>query len=386
MFKPGKALDLFAITVEPEPRFSYGLLHNNRDLFRRFLIRNLSAGPVVGVQVFVELHSNEGTYPYRQSFSIDDTVLDLSSQVRIALTSNLARTLDEMLRTSLYVQINWGEHEIFRQTFPVTMAPVDQWADTDSDRIFLPSFIFPRDRAVTTVIKNAEHFVTTLRDDPTAGFDGYQSIDPELANPAQHVDSQVQALWYSVVYRVPVSYINPPPTYAVASQRIRTPSEIVTGGFGTCIDLALMLASCLEAVEIYPVIFILDDHAFPGYWRTDAARDTFRRRVASAASDSDTGAGAGATRGDAATATRRPGPAWSFGAAALPEIRRAIARRQLVPLESVGLTGRWSLADAVTEGRTYFEKDQEERFLMMLDVMTAREEGVTPLPLGPRLQ
>jgi hypothetical protein len=50
------------------------------------------------------------------------------------------------------------------------------------------------------------------------------------------------------------------------------------------------------------------------------------------------------------------------------------------------LTGRWSLADAVTEGRTYFEKDQEERFLMMLDVMTAREEGVTPLPLGPRLQ
>ena len=347
--QPGKALDFFAITVEPEPRFSYGLLHNNRDLFRRFLIRNLSAGPVVGVQVFVELHSNEGTYPYRQSFSIDDTVLDLSSQVRIALTSDLARTLDEVLRTSLYVQINWGAHEIFRQTFPVTMAPVDQWADTDTDRIFLPSFIFPRDRAVTTVIKSAEHFVTTLRDDPTAGFDGYQSIDPELANPAQHVDSQVQALWYSVVYRVPVSYINPPPTYAVSSQRIRTPSEIVAGGFGTCIDLALMLASCLEAVEIYPVIFLLDDHAFPGYWRTDAGRDTFRRRVASSASDSDGGAQAPPE----ATPPRprdAPAPAWCFGAAALAEIRRAIERNQLVPLESVGLTGRWSLADAVRKG------------------------------------
>lgn len=381
--EPGKALDLFAITVEPEPRFSYGLLHNNRDLFRRFLIRNLSAGPLAGVQVFVELHSNEGTYPYRQSFNIDDTVLDLSPQVRIALTSDLARTLDEMLRTSLYVQINWGAHEIFRQTFPVTMAPVDQWADTDNDRVFLPSFIFPRDRAVTTVIKSAEHFVTTLRDDPTAGFDGYQSIDPELANPAQFVDSQVQALWYSVVYRVPVSYINPPPTYAVSSQRIRTPSEIVAGGFGTCIDLALMLASCLEAVEIHPVIFLLEDHAFPGYWRTEAGRDTFRRRVASSASDSEGGANG---RGDAATATRRPPPPWCFSAPALSEIRRAIERRQLVPLESVGLTGRWSLADAVEEGRTYFEKKEEGRFLMMLDVVTAREAGVTPLPLGPRLQ
>ena len=91
-------------------------------------------GPIVGVQVFVELHSNEGTYPYRQSFSIDDTVLDLSPQVRIALTSDLARTLDELLRTSLYVQINWGEHEIFRQTFPVTMAPVDEWA-SNTDKI-----------------------------------------------------------------------------------------------------------------------------------------------------------------------------------------------------------------------------------------------------------
>jgi hypothetical protein len=52
----------------------------------------------------------------------------------------------------------------------------------------------------------------------------------------------------------------------------------------------------------------------------------------------------------------------------------------------VGLTGRWSLADAVTEGRGYFAKKEEDRFLLMLDVQTAREQGVTPLPLGSRLQ
>ena len=62
------------------------------------------------------------------------------------------------------------------------------------------------------------------------------------------------------------------------SQRIRTPSEIVAGGFGTCIDLALLFASCLEAVEIYPVVFLLNDHAFPGYWRTPR-RAIVRARV-----------------------------------------------------------------------------------------------------------
>src|SRR4051812_21964250 len=270
------------VAVEPEPQFSYGLLHNDRDLFKRFVVHNLSDQQLVGLEVFVELHSNEGTYPYRLSFNLDGPVRDLARDVRVALTSSLARTLDEVLRTSLYVQVRWGKHELFTQTFPVTMAPVDQWADTDADRIFLPSFIFPRDRAVRAVIRSAEQFMTALRDDPGAGFDGYQSLDPELANPAQSVDHQVQALWYSVVYRVPVSYINPPPTYSIASQRIRTPSEIVAGGFGTCIDLALMLASCLEAIEVYPVLFLLDDHAFPGYWRTDVARTDFRTNVAAA--------------------------------------------------------------------------------------------------------
>jgi hypothetical protein len=337
--------------------------------------------------VFVELHSNAGTYPYRQSFNIDGPVFDFNPFVRLALTSDLARTLDEVLRTSLYVRITWGQHEIFSETFPVTMAPVDQWADTDMDRAFLPSFIFPRDRAVATVIKNAEEFVTTLRDDPTAGFDGYQSLDPELANPALYIDSQVQALWYSVVYKVPVSYINPPPTYAVASQRIRTPSEIVAGGFGTCIDLALMLAACLEAVEIHPVVFLLKDHAFPGYWRTDVARDAFLEKVAEIAPlpEGDGAPVTDAVQGRGTAATRRPGAAWCFTKAALEEVKAAIDRNELVPLESVGLTARSSFTQAGDDGRWYFLKTNQKRFLMMLDIQTAREHNVTPLPLGPRV-
>jgi hypothetical protein len=369
---------LIAVTVEPETQFSYGLLHNNRDLFRRFLVRNLSDAPLHGLEVFVELHANEGTYPWRRTVSVEGPVLDLSREVRIALTSNLSRTLDELLRTSLYVRVVWGPHEVFSQTFPVTLAPVDQWADTDADRMFLPSFVFPRDAAVAKVIRNAEHFVTALRDDPTAGFDGYQALDPEAVDPAANLDRQVQALWYSLVYKVPASYINPPPTYAVASQRIRTPSEVVAGGYGTCIDLALMFAACLEAVEIHAVVFLLDDHAFPGYWRTDSAREAFLRRA-------ERIGGAGTRPGEGAAASERPGVPWSFDAAMLEEIRRAIRANRLVPLESVGLTGRWGLGQGIEAAREYFEESEASRFLAMLDLVTAREQGVTPLPLGPRL-
>lgn len=374
------ARELLPVDCQPEVQISYGLLHNDRDLFKKFVVRNLSDQRIMGLEVHVELHSNEGTYPYRQSFTIDQTGLDLQRIVRVALTSNFARTVNEIVRTSLYVQIKWGPHDIFRETYAVTMAPVDQWTDTDADRIFLPSYMFPRDAAVNQIIRNAEQFMTALRDDPTAGFDGYQQV---TRKDMAAVDAQVQALWYSIVYRVPASYINPPPTYAVASQRLRTPSEIVGGGFGTCIDLALMLASCLEAIEIHPVIFVLTDHAFPGFWRSEAARNTFCRNIA--ASTSHPGTLAKAVRGDGSSAKKRPGAAWCYDSAALVDIRKAVNNNQLIPLESVGLTERSSLADSIETAREYFAKDQEERFLLMLDVRTAREKGVTPLPLGPRV-
>lgn len=378
-----RALDAFIrVTVEPEPQFSYGLLHNNRDLFRRFLIFNLKNARLRGLQVFVELHANDGTYPWRQSFSLDDPVLDLSRRIRIALTSQLTRTLDELLRTSLYVRVTWGPHEVYSETFPVTLAPVDQWADTDADRMFLPSFVFPRDRAVATVLRQAEHFVTALRDDPAAGFDGYQSVDPEAVDPAANVDRQVQALWYAIVYKVPASYINPPPTYTLASQRIRTPTEVTGGGYGTCIDLALMLAACLEAVEIHPVVFLLHDHAFAGYWRTGEVREAFLRGVTHSAET----AGAADGSSTAATARERPGVSWSFeGEALLRQIRRAVQSHHLIALETVGLSGRWSLAEAMATGANYFLPAEAGRFLAMVDIRLAREQGVTPLPLGARL-
>lgn len=370
-----------SVTVEPESQITYGLLHNDDALFKSFIVRKLSDHPECDVDVTVTLHTNRDDFPFRITRVMTDPVWDVAPDVRIALTSSLARSLDEVLKTSLFVQVSCERFPVYCRTFPVTLDPVDLWSDTDDSRVFLPSFIFPRDRAVATIIKQAEQFGTALRDDPTAGFDGYQALDASLPNPADHVDKQVQAIWYSLLYKVPASYINPPPTYAVASQRIRTPSEVVTGGFGTCIDLALTLAACLEAVEIYPVVFLLNDHAFPGYWRTDAAREEFCARIEKLTDRSD--APGPALEPGAPASTGERVRSWSFGPAVLKEIRRAMNAQLLIPVETVGVTGRWRLADAIEEARGYF--DDEQRFLVMLDVQTAREERVTPLPLGDRL-
>jgi hypothetical protein len=85
------------------------------------------------------------------------------------------------------------------------------------------------------------------------------------------VDLQVEAIWAALLHEWQLGYINPPPTYAdtregvmpLDSQRLRTPSSVRRARMGTCIDLALLFAACLELVDIHPVIFLLDGHALP---------------------------------------------------------------------------------------------------------------------------
>src|SRR5262249_51738656 len=105
-------------------------------------------------------------------------------------------------------------------------------------------------------------------------FDGYQSVDGRDATP---VDEQVKAIWAALVNEYRLQYISPPPAYSTRTQRLRTPSDIVDSNSGTCIDLALLLASCLEYIDINPVLVLQEGHAFAGYWRSAEAFDALVR-------------------------------------------------------------------------------------------------------------
>ena len=258
------------------------------------------------------------------------------------------------------------------------MLPVDQWRDNDKDGQWLPSFVLPRDPAVTGLIERAQKYVRVLRDDPSAGFDGYQSLDPRAPEPASEVDRQVQAIWSTIVHELDLGYINPPPTYsnAMDSQRLRTPSMVVKDRSGTCIDLALLLAACCELIDVYPVIFLLKDHAFPGYWRQDRFQQQFMELSEDFVDEMAT---------EEPSKTTAPGGqrvSWWFRDTAYVEIVRQVKLGNLVPLESVWLTEHSGFEEAVDGGRDNLKK--LSRFHSMLDIARAREANVTPLPFGGR--
>jgi hypothetical protein len=379
------ARKIIAPRIEAVEELNYSLLHNRCPLFTHFTLVNASAdyknadrlATVADVDVNVTLCAGAESATYQRRLALETTSVDLRETIHVPLTSDLMRSVHESINSSLLVEVSWGK-VIYRNSHLVRLLPVDQWRDNDKDGQWLPSFVLPRDPAVTGLIEKAQRYVRVLRDDPSAGFDGYQSLDPRAAEPAAEVDRQVQAIWSTIVHELDLGYINPPPTYsnAMDSQRLRTPSMIVKDRSGTCIDLALLLAACFELVDVYPVVFLLKDHAFPGYWRQDRFQQKF---IEISDEFVDEIAPEEPHKTSAPGAQRVP---WWFRDTAYAEIVRQVKLGNLVPLESVWLTEHSGFWEAVDGGKDNLKKPA--RFHSMLDIARAREAGVTPLPFGGR--
>lgn len=407
---------LVQVSIQPKSQLNYSLLHNGRSLFEEFTFRfnpkldasaevsgntrsadetnaNESAASNVelvrDIDVEIQLHVGTDSFPFRTRIAVGraEPRYDLSKSdfvsgipgnptggIQLPLTSNLIRSVSERVQTSMFVEAKWHGQVLYRHTHPIWLSPIDQWSLTDDDIWWLPSFVQPRDPEVAATIHSAQKYLKCLADWGAAGFDGYQSFDPDTNDTTKQwlgVDQQVRAIWSALAFDSGIHYINPPPSYGEFTQRLRTPSQTCRGHRGTCVDLAVLMASCLEWVEIYPVIFMLDDHAFPGYWRSlEAYEQFFDVKSDNLVADTN----------DEGDGQDIPKQRWISGRKTYGELKSYVDEGSLVPLETVYMTQMAGFAEAKQAGREYFEKARSSSFHSMIDIASARE-GVTPLPL-----
>jgi hypothetical protein len=367
---PQEVLD---IVIKLKGTLNYSLLQNDADLFDEFSIRKLRDGTIRGIGVEVTLFVGRESSLYTTSFDAEESMVNLAGRIRFTLTSALLRSIRESVNTVISIKVTWNSKICYLDTKPLKLLAIDEWVDTPELDAYLPSFVFPRDRAVAKIIDSAQRYLMALKDDSGAGFDGYQGVDLSAKDPTATVDLQALAIWSALSYDLPVSYINPPPTFTESSQRLRTPSDVIEGRRGTCIDLALLLAACLEYIGIYPVIFLLTGHAFPGYWRSEEARQSF---IDMTHVPDQTG---GEVRRLDSRDTLMPSKSWCFNN--YSEVVELARRGSVVPIESVWLTQHEGFWEAVDEGMNDLRSKRE--FALMIDVQGARsyQPPVTPLPI-----
>ena len=370
--------ELLQVELEVPGEVNYSLLHNDRALLTKLTLTKLVEEPLEDVTVQVELNLGAQNYPYRCTHLIlDEPQVALAPTVRIPLTAALPRSLKERVQSTVYVKITCAGRTAWETTERVTLIPVDEWVDDTENNPWLPSFVLPRDPALLKIVNSSRRYLVGIRDDPAAGFDGYQAVDRRAPNPTAGVDAQVQAIWTAIVNEFRLQYINPPPAYSERSQRLRTPTDILASNTGTCIDLTLLLASCLEYIDIYPVLVLLEGHAVAGYWRAEEAHEAFVEVLHVPAEIP----AAGSPLARSASVRFVDPYGWRLTRLHYNEIMEYVTSGDLVMLEATYLTSASSFAEAVEEGRANMRSRRE--FDSLLDIRLARSASppVTPLPI-----
>lgn len=405
--------DLLQVSIQPKLTLNYSSLHNGENVFDQMTFRlnperfsessSSSSGKLTSlrdVEIRAELHVGAETFPFRSRLNLSasqlryDLTLNRAERFRggsgnstaqtpaihLPLTAKLFGTIKERIQTSLLVDVTWHQQVLYRQTHPIWLSPADQWTLSDDQLGWLPSFVQPRDPAIARTIHRSGHYLGCLADRPDAGFDGYQSFDSNHPQQDQWegVDLQVRSIWSTLLFDEDLRYINPPPSYVDFTQRLRSPSETLDGGCGTCVDLAILVAACLEWVEIHPVLFLLHGHVFVGYWKDLVAYHQFQDVLADGLRKDEH---SGPRHSGLDLSDYRWTPRWVSDGNAYAEIKSYVDRGKLIPLETVALTRGQGFRKAIDAGRKHFYKHRSRNFRAMIDLVSARkEDSVTPIP------
>ncbi|WP_431796045.1 DUF4011 domain-containing protein [Microbacterium enclense] len=227
---------------------------------------------------------------------------------------------------------------------PVHVLAANQWIarELHLGLELLASFAQPQATVLTPVLQRASDLLG-LSSGRTE-LDGYQSD-----NPAR-VDAMVAAVW-DAVRELDIRYAEPPASWGLRGQKVRTPQEVLEGRLGTCLDTTLTLAALLEQVGINSTLWLVDGHIFLGYWRENG----------------------------------------SLGLPATTDIEEAVNLAKLGRislLETTRMTGGAASATfdfARATPQPYLEA-RRDKILGITDVRAARENGILPLPsrtVGP---
>ena len=311
---------------------------------RRLTVRNESPDDLTDLHVGVEVHDLTGRVlaePWARSIEVlpaGDHVTYESVAIRPDPGQMVA--IDEQRPASLVVEVGDGTATAIRHD-PIDVLAYQQWVSRGTlptlSLELLAAFVLPNHSAVAELLVDARTELQRATSSPST--QGYQS-GPD------RVDEIAAAIWRAVQGRR-IAYSNPPASWDIG-QKVRTPDQmLVPGGAGTCLDTTVLFAAALEQAGLHPLLWVVEGHAFVGYWREEHFQlpQTAVLDAGTMANDVD------------------------------------LDRMRLIETTMVTDGGPpTSFADACRAPRRTWVQEQPERVLGVVDIAQARRSGIYPLP------
>ena len=244
--------------------------------------------------------------------------------------------LSEELETDLSVSIKDGDTTLLSQKFPLTILPAEFFIHGLIPEL-MASFVMPNLMQVRMIVSRAAKILQEFTGDST--IDGYESRSINRVR-------QMAGAIFEALKEQKISYILPPAANAeIHGQRIRFADEVLENKAGTCIETALLYASCLECARLYPIVVVIKGHAFVGL---HLMPETFQNSVSD----------------DYTELTKRLG-----------EGLRSI---EVIESTCIDTPSNVNFEEACTQGATHLIALSD--FQYFVDVARCRSVGIKPLP------
>lgn len=248
----------------------------------------------------------------------------------------LIKNFTEKDLDTIEVKISIKEEVLHQDTFTLDVLPLDHFGGLRVYPQLLASYSLPNHPLIYKIKSDAVSILEKNGLNPS--FEAYQSKDRERV-------LQMVAALYQAILNLKIVYSAMPPSFEAEGQRIRLADKILETNFGNCIDISLLFAACLEAIDLNPILVITRGHAFVGVWLEDQRFD-------------DT---------------------VNFDQAAISK-RIASGIKEIGLIESTNLCRgtAYTLKEAMNIAETQILN--ADNFVMSIDIKSARSHGILPLP------
>ena len=241
-------------------------------------------------------------------------------------------------RAEILLRVTSAGEPIAEHKVEVNLLPPNHWGGSGVAPELLAAFVRPTDPSVDVILREAADKLSKAGRKPA--LDGYN------AGMKARSWEIAEAIWAALVGHA-IAYVLPPKSFERQGQMVRQPAYILSHKVGTCLDLALLYASCLEQAGLNPVLALTDGHAFAGVWLID---EEFSIPVVDDAQS----------------------------------LRKRLQLQEILFVETTMLTGDKParFRQAVDAAARHLDEDAQKALEFAIDVRRARKAQIRPLDLG----
>ncbi len=222
-------------------------------------LQNLTENPLENISIKVETKPEFAT---PLSIQVDrigpmETIEIDPSRLKLHLEATYLMSLTERFAGQLDITASVGDTVDYHDVHDINVLAYNEWAGASISPQQLSSFVTPNHPLVAQVLRRASEKMKEWHGD--SAMCGYQ-------RQSENDVLQQMAALFAALQELDIAYCEPPAGFETMGQKIRLCDDISSQKLGTCLDLTLLYAACLEQAGLNPLIICIKGHAFAGCW------------------------------------------------------------------------------------------------------------------------